>query len=268
MKFPIGAMSVGDILDRGLKLLLARFPLIIAITLIVQLPFFIFQLLIPALEGMGAGVALLTLVAALISALILGPISQAVVLYVVMREYVDRPAQFSEAFNLALKRFGPLLGSVILSGLLVGVGTLFCIIPGIYLGVIYAFVAQVVVLENRSGMSALNRSKSLVSGYWWRVFGVIFLVEIVMILVVGVVTAALALVLPFQEIVRGAGGFPIAHTTNYFNYTIHKVVEVLLNVLMGSYLAVCITLLYLDLRIRKEGFDLEIEAQKEAPPPA
>ena len=28
MKFPLGAMSVGDILDRGQKLLLARFPLV------------------------------------------------------------------------------------------------------------------------------------------------------------------------------------------------------------------------------------------------
>jgi hypothetical protein len=37
---------------------------------------------------------------------------------------------------------------------------------------------------------------------------------------------------------------------------------VLVSVLFASYLAVCVTLLYLDLRIRKEGFDLEIEAQK------
>ena len=39
MKFPIGAMTVGDVLDRGIKLLLARLPAYYLIDLIVAWPF-------------------------------------------------------------------------------------------------------------------------------------------------------------------------------------------------------------------------------------
>jgi hypothetical protein len=268
MKFPIGAMSVGDILDRGLKLLLARFPLLISITLLVQLPFMLFQLLIPLLEGAGVGLVFLTLLATLLSVLILAPLSQAVILYVVMREYVDRPATMAEAFSLAMSRFGPLLGTVFLSGLLIGLGFLACFIPGAYLAIMWAFAAQVVVLENRSGMDALQRSKALVTGHGWRVFGVVFLIQIVAGFVGGLIGGTMAVVLPYQEAIPGPRGFPVMHFTSYPNYVIAHSFELIVNVLIGSYLAVCMTLLYLDLRIRKEGFDLEIEAQKEGPAPA
>jgi hypothetical protein len=267
MKFPIGAMSVGDILDRGLKLLLARFPLLFLITLLVQLPFLVLQLIVPLLEKLGAGAVLLSSLAALLSMLILAPLSQAVILYVVMREYVDRPATIGEAFNLALSRFGPLLGTVILSGVLIFLGALACFIPGIYLSVMWAFAAQVVVLENLSGMDALKRSKALVTGYGWRVFGVVFLIQVVGMIIGGMVVGGISILLPSQETVRGAGGFPVAHTVNYANYVIAHLAQTLVNILIGAYLAVCLTLLYLDLRIRKEGFDLEIEAQKEGPAP-
>ncbi len=267
MKFPIGAMSVGDILDRGLKLLLARFPLLFSITLLVQLPFLVFQLIVPLLERVGVGAVMLTSLASLLSLLILAPLSQAVILYVVMREYVDRPATMGEAFNLALTRFGPLLGTVILSGLLIFLGFLACFVPGIYLSIMWAFAAQVVVLEDRSGMDALRRSKALVTGHGGRVFGVIFLVQIVTMFIGGFVVAGINAVLPSQETIPGAGGFPIVHTVNYANFVIAHLVQTLVNVLFGAYLAVCVTLLYLDLRIRKEGFDLEIEAQKGGPAP-
>lgn len=269
MKFPIGAMSVGDILDRGLKLLLARFPLLISISLLVQLPFMVFQLIIPLVERAGAGalVAFITLAGTLVSLVVLAPLSQAVILYVVMREYVDRPATLGEAFNLAMSRFGPLLGTLIISGLLIGLGFIACFVPGIYLSIMWAFAAQVVVLENRSGMDALQRSKALVTGYGGRVFGVVFLIQIVAAVIQWIVALGFGAALPSQEVIPGRGGFPVMHTVNYLNYVITHLAVLLVQVLVGAYLAVCLTLLYLDLRIRKEGFDLEIEAQKEGPAP-
>ena len=52
MKFPIGAMSVGDVLDRGLKLLLARLPAYYLINLIVLSPLIILQaFILPSVIG-------------------------------------------------------------------------------------------------------------------------------------------------------------------------------------------------------------------------
>ena len=50
---------------------------------------------------------------------------------VVMQEYLGRPVRFGEALRFALGRFGPLLVTAILSGLIVFLGTLACLIPGI-----------------------------------------------------------------------------------------------------------------------------------------
>ena len=44
MKFQIGAMTVGDILDRGLKMLLANLPAFYLINLLVLWPIIIFRL--------------------------------------------------------------------------------------------------------------------------------------------------------------------------------------------------------------------------------
>jgi hypothetical protein len=268
MKFPLGAMSLGDILDRGLKLLLARFPLLISISLLIQLPVLAIQLVAPLLEGgAAAGAAILVLIALFISLLILTPIAQAIILYVVTQEYLDRPATLGPAFSFALSRFGSLLGSVILAGLITGLGTCACIIPGIYLGVLYAFVSQVVVLENLSGMDALNRSKQLVSGFWWRVFGVVVLIQFIAGALNALVSAGIATVLPYQEYIPVRGALPMTRMISYPNYVINILVQQVVTVLFSAYLAVCTTLLYLDLRIRKEGFDLEMEAQRYSAPP-
>jgi hypothetical protein len=267
MRFPIGAMSVGDILDRGLRLLLSRLPLLFSISLIVQVPVLTLQLLIPMVQGAaGGGAVLVLMLLFLITILILTPIAQAVILYVVTQEYLDRPATLGQAFSFALTRFGALLGSVILAGLITFLGTLLCIIPGIYLGVLYAFVSQVVVLESLSGTDALSRSKHLVTGFWWRVFGVIFLIQFVLGMVSGLVGVLLAMVFPYQEMVRGPDLFPVAASFNYPRYAVHTIVGDLISVLFSAYLAVCTTLLYLDLRIRKEGFDLEMAAQNASQP--
>jgi hypothetical protein len=183
-----------------------------------------------------------------------------------MQEYIDQPVTLRQAINTSLNRFGPLLGSILLSGLLCFLGFLACGIPGIYLSIVYAFVAQVVVLEGLGGMDALNRSKQLVNGFWWRVFGVMFLIGLVAAVAANIVQYAIAAALPPYEIVRGPFGPTIAGF-RFTNYAINVLVVQLVQVLFTAYSAVCITLLYLDLRIRKEGFDLEIEAQKNVQPP-
>jgi hypothetical protein len=62
--------------------------------------------------------------------------------------------------------FGELSVTAILMGLGIGFGLLFCLVPGIYLAVIWAVAVPVVVLEQRSAMDGLQRSKELVGENW------------------------------------------------------------------------------------------------------
>jgi len=53
------------------------------------------------------------------------------------------------------------LGTLLLLGLAVMVGFAFCVLPGIYLGLLYAFTVPVVVAESRFGRAAMSRSAEL-----------------------------------------------------------------------------------------------------------
>lgn len=260
MKFQIGAMSVGDILDRGLKLLLARLPTFFVILLIVQLPILLFQLFIPVLmEEQAAIAALVTVLGVLVLTAILTPIGTAAILHVIAQAFADRRAGIGEAFQVGLARFGPLLLASIAVGLIVGVGFALCIVPGLIFLSWYGLVSQVIVVENLGAGDAMARSKSLSEGYRWRVLGIYVLmifIQFALGIGLGIVLATL---IPAQEIVRTQQG--LITKFNLMNQSIHVVLTFLLNVLVGTYLSVCTTLLYFDLRIRKEGYDLELAAK-------
>src|SRR5262249_46339786 len=68
----------------------------------------------------------------------------------------------------------------------------------------------------------------------------------------------LGTVLPPQEVIPVENGLRVK--VNPLNHIIITLISELAAILFATYLAVCTTLLYFDLRIRKEGFDLELAA--------
>ncbi len=85
----------------------------------------------------------------------------------------------------------PVFGKLILVGIVAGVGIavgfVLIIIPGLILITIWSVAAPVVVLENPPGLNALRRSRELVRGHGWQVFGVI----VVLVIGVGILAAVL-----------------------------------------------------------------------------
>jgi len=92
----------------------------------------------------------------------------------------------------------PVLGSLILvgivAGIAIGIGLVLIVVPGLILITIWAVFAPVIVLEHPPGLGALGRSRELVRGNGWQVFGVIFVlvfgVEIVALLIEGIAASA------------------------------------------------------------------------------
>ncbi len=138
MKFSLGTMSVGDILDRGLKILLSRFGTFFLIHMLVQGPSLVIQLSLPflfssdviplpgpggedqeVLTGTQIGILLAASTAGLITLLLL-PIGMGATLHIIAREYTGEPATLSEALNVALDKFLALLGTGCLVYLLLG----------------------------------------------------------------------------------------------------------------------------------------------------
>lgn len=92
----------------------------------------------------------------------------------------------ADSFRAVMTRVWPYVpraaGVTILSGFLVGLGSLFVAIPGLILLVWYAFSTHEVVFYNCSIGQALEESKRLVVGRWfnvaWRLFVPIFVFAI------------------------------------------------------------------------------------------
>jgi ABC-type multidrug transport system fused ATPase/permease subunit len=79
--------------------------------------------------------------------------------------------------------FWPLVGVSILFGIGVAIGFVLLIIPGLILLVLWAVVAPVTVLERPGVFAAFRRSRELVRGNAWNVFGVIVIVFVIVFVV-------------------------------------------------------------------------------------
>jgi hypothetical protein len=266
MKFQLGALSVGDIMDRGVKLLFDRLGTFYVINLIVLAPLLVFQLALPLLlVGASTNVQLLILVLgaflALVPSVFLAPIGTAAIIHVIAEEFVDRQASFWAALRVGLRHlWGLLLASVIYALLVIG-SSLFCLVPGLYLMVLFGFYAQIIVVEKRPATDTFYRSQQLSTGYRWRILG-IYLLVLILTLMAHVAGVPLQYYLPgFYPINTPQGGYEF-HLHSYNNHVLLTVVEFLLTTLVQTYSAICTTLLYFDLRIRKEGYDLELAVQQ------
>src|SRR5213596_718403 len=87
----------------------------------------------------------------------------------------------------------PVLPAVIIAGILaaigIGIGFILLIIPGLFLLTIWSMVIPVIVLERRSTGEAFTRSREVVRGNGWKVFGLVIITFISLGIVSGVIRA-------------------------------------------------------------------------------
>lgn len=85
----------------------------------------------------------------------------------------------------------PLIVAGLLAGIGIGIGFLLLIVPGLFLATIWAVLAPSIVVERKGAIEAFGRSRELVKGHGWQVFGVIVSVFVI-IIVVRIVLGAIA----------------------------------------------------------------------------
>lgn len=82
----------------------------------------------------------------------------------------DQDMKLPDAVKIAFQKFGKVIKTNILMFIIICGLFLLLIIPGVIWSVYYIFVLYIVVLRNRELKNALNYSKLLVRGSWWKVF--------------------------------------------------------------------------------------------------
>jgi hypothetical protein len=287
--------SIGELLDGAFTLYRRNFLLLVAIAAVVQVPYAVLELVVYKLTDIGGRLnQLQTLsnnignqgtltpeqtsqltgdlgaffaylgIVFLAQFLIVYPLSLAATTSAVSSRYLDQPATVKGAYRAALNVWRSLIAMVLLLVLVVGgVGVIavgLAILVGSSALVFVAFAvvmivavvvlvrttvaAQAIVIEKASGRRGLDRSWKLTRGFSWRILGIIVILAIL------------------QGIVGSVFSLPLLAVASSAPIDVRQIVSQAVSAISAIFVApvslVTLTLLYYDLRIRREGFDIEM----------
>ena len=105
-----------------------------------------------------------------------------------------RDFSVGELFSAAAPYIGTLFLNGLLAGIAITIGFVLIIVPGLILITIWSVIAPSIVVEDRGVIEAFGRSRELVRGNGWNVFGAIvlaFLIVIAVSIVAGLIGSAL-----------------------------------------------------------------------------
>ncbi len=270
-------MSFTDILDGMFTLYRSHFRLFLGIAIVYLVVGFcidqIYMYLIME-RGMEANIALsffYLFVTFLLSLLVGGGL-----IYASAHAFLKRDITAGDALKQTLQRFLSLFGSAFL-WILTAFGLFITIIGipfSIYFGVRWGLYSLPVLFEKTSATKALKRSTELVKGTWWRVFGIMLAIFLITLMigfilqtsfwvifnsVAGPTVAEEAVEEPsLLETIR-LFFLPTPRDIGWTLYTIRIFVTQCISTLLMPIGSIGSALLYFDMRIRKEAYDLEMQ---------
>ena len=243
-------LTVGEILDVSFTLYRRHFGALALVALICSGFPVLLSIYIEAAGGMLTNLGLTA--AYYVVFMVLSAIATAATVFIVSESYLGRPLGAREALARATPLLGRIIVCSILLALVVGMGFLFFLLPGVILacGLLLAFPA--LVLEPGSTPTgALGRSWALTRGARWRMFGLLLTLVILLYIPLVSLGGLAAILLPTSDLAAAGSG-----SAGLFAVALAGVVQMLIYPLFYCVLTVA----YYDLRVRKEGFDLEVLA--------
>lgn len=255
-------LSLGEVLDRTFSLYRRRFPLwlgLAAVPLSATLLFSALQALLLPNPFAPGGTALnspLAVVAWGVSGLfayVLSVTAYSVALgglvVAASQAYLGREAGILSSLRKVFSEFWSLMGVGLLTGAALLVGTLMLIVPGIYLTCRLLITFPVTLIESRGPGASFSRSLDLTAENAGRSFVILVLYSVVTygLMMTAFVVVGVAMATRGQDpsLIRLLG-------------FLVEVCTFVINCFCAPILAIACTVFYYDLRVRKEGFDLQI----------
>lgn len=214
----------------------------------------------------------------------------------VSRSVLGRVASSKEVWERTKSKFLPLIGLNIITGIISGlmviigivaffvllasvastaktetelwqgmgialVGIFILIVAGVvvssYLSIKFSVASPAMVLENLGVFAAIGRSWSLTRKNFWRLLGINILTTIITSMVAGVF-GGIASALSVIFVVAGSSSPEDAITSINTAYILTMVMSSIAQLLILPFTSSVNALLYIDLRMRKEGLDVEL----------
>ena len=224
-----GEFRVGRVFNRTLSLLSRNFPIYFAVAAVAALPSVLLEN-----SGSDKDAAISASLLGLLIMLVMGPLSQAIMLHTAFQDMSGRRISLSQSLRAALGRWLPLVGLSICVGVGVFCGLILLIVPGVVLMIMWYVANPACIVERLGVFASMARSSELTKGHRWSIFGMWVLIAIAS----GVISAVLKGVLGLS----GSSGLVISGTLAW-------------TALAGAFAAVFAIVTYHDLRVAKEGVD-------------
>jgi hypothetical protein len=93
----------------------------------------------------------------------------------------------AETYTVVRPRLPALIVAGVLAAIGIGIGLLLLIVPGLFLLTIWSMLVPVIVLEGRSAGESFTRSREVVRGNGWNVFGLIFITFLLVLIASAVI---------------------------------------------------------------------------------
>lgn len=122
-----------------------------------------------------------------------------------------------------------------------------------------SLVPSLIVLERLTIGDAVRRSWFLTTGYFWRTLGVQLLVAVIVNLVAQVVTTPLSILFGMAVVLVDPNGAFDAYIPSWILFVLIMFVSLVLGAVAAVVQSAATVLIYLDLRMRKEGLDLDLQ---------
>jgi len=224
-------VTVGGILGEAWNLYTKFFTRFFVIAAIVYGVVNLLNALVSTAFGHGAGIALLLALITVVASFVGTFWLQGALVYAVDDV---RDGRIDTTVEQVFQRVRPYLGTLIVAGVLAGlgiaIGLVLLIVPGLVLLTWWCLMVPVIVLEGKSVGEAFTRSRELVRGSGWTVFGVV---------IIAAILSAIA-----SGIIQGIFSFLGTFLRYWIGGTIASAVT-------GPFLAIALTLMYFKLRERE-----------------
>ncbi len=238
------------------------------------------QDLVPVVLTFASGVVLVSVLTVFLSAVL-----QGAMVVPVARSVLNRPTGFRQMWSLSRSRAGALIRLAALlvgGGLLVtllfvalavllvstagGVGALILIPLGLVCFVLYMWIyiklmvaPAAVVVEELGAVAGIRRSWELTRNSWWRILGITLVVGIMVGVIAQIVTIPVSLLSGFYTgVVSPHGGADQAITAAVVAGVATAIVGAVVGAVGFAFQTSVMALLYLDLRMRRDGLDISL----------
>ncbi|HMJ77483.1 MAG TPA: hypothetical protein VK507_16000 [Iamia sp.] len=260
-------LGVGETLDAGLKLFRIRPRDMVLATLVPTIPAVILLTLVQissgnpdsilrtdeatGVETVDGGALALFLGGTLVSTLVLliaTNLALAGTMRISIGAYLGEETGWRDSLRFAVARWRPLTALVLVTLVASLAAMAACILPYFWLSGIWAVAVPVLLVEGAGPVRSLGRSTELVRGRFWPVLGTVLLASLLVSVLQGILVAPV--------IVLQLTGSSFLLTS-----ILTGIAQLVGSALTLPYVAAVTAVIYFDLRVRKEGYDLELLAR-------